>query len=103
MSERLELLRATAGRRREECRRIKLMIVERLNLEIPPDWITDDQPILGRGLELDSVDTLELMVGVGAEFGVVITDDELGVFGSISSLVERIESESGEEPVPASA
>lgn len=85
------LEQATA--RRAKCRSVKAMIVERLDLPIDPDWITDDQPLIARGLELDSVDTLELMIGVEAEFGVTLMDDEVAAFGSVSKLVDRIESE----------
>jgi acyl carrier protein len=84
-------LKRRASQRRELCFRVKRMIIERLDLPISPAWITDDQPLIGRGLELDSVDTLELIIAVDAEFGVVISDDEIGVFGSVSHLVDRIE------------
>jgi acyl carrier protein len=73
--------------------RIKTMLVERLDLPIPPEWITDDQPIFGRGLELDSIDALELMIGIEAEFDVSLTDEEMDAFGSVAKLVDRIESE----------
>lgn len=86
-------LRARAARRSELCRRAKRMIVDRLDLPIPPDWITDDQPLVGRGLELDSVDTLELIIAVEMEFDVAISDDEVGVFGSVSRLIDRIEAD----------
>jgi acyl carrier protein len=84
-------MRDQAAARQARCLTIKRMIVERLDLPIDPEWITDDQPIIGRGLELDSVDTLELMVGIEAEFDVSITDDEMHVFGSISRLLDRID------------
>lgn len=67
------------------------MVVERLNLQVDADWITDDQPLIGRGLELDSVDALELVVGTESEFGVAITDDRMDVFGSINRLADFIE------------
>ena len=63
--------------RQGKCRKVKEMIVERLELPVEPDWITDDQALIGRGLELDSVDTLELMIGMEAEFGVTLMDDEV--------------------------
>ncbi len=87
----LDEVRQSAAHRLDMCLKVKQMIVERLDLPIDPRWITDDQPLIGRGLELDSVDTLELVIGVDAEFGVSITDDEVGVFGSTSRLVDRIE------------
>ena len=87
----LDDLRNQAAERQEMCARVKRLIVERLDLPIDPDWITDDQPLVGRGLELDSVDTLELMIAIEMEFGTTITDDETGVFGCVARIVERIE------------
>jgi len=82
-----------AAARRAECGRLRAIIVDRLALPIDPDWITDDQPLFGRGLELDSVDALELMVGIEDEFGAAITDDETDVFGSVNALLDRIHQE----------
>lgn len=72
------------------CRDLRKMVVDRLDLGIDPEWITDDQPLFGRGLELDSVDTLELILGVESEFGVSLTEDDRLVFGSIARLAERV-------------
>jgi acyl carrier protein len=91
MAQTYEELKQQAAHRQSMCHRVKEMIVSRLDLPIPAAWITDDQPLIARGLELDSVDTLELMIGIEAEFGVSITDDEVGVFGSTSRIVDRIE------------
>jgi acyl carrier protein len=77
--------------RREICDWLKTLIVERLDLPIPPGWITDDQPLFGRGLELDSVDVLELVVAIEYEFDVTIDDEEVGVFGSVNSAIDYIE------------
>lgn len=87
----LEDLRKRARERRELCRQLKEMIVERLELPVDAEWITDDQPLIGRGLELDSVDALELVVGVEARFGAAITDERMDVFGSVNRLADFIE------------
>lgn len=94
----LEDLRARAQERQEKCLIVKAMIVDRLDLPIEPEWITDDQPLIGRGLELDSVDVLELIIGVEAIFGVALTDEEVGAFGSTSRLVDRVESDAPLDP-----
>lgn len=86
----LQEMRSRAERHRELCSQIKEMIVERLDLPVDPDWITDDQPLFGRGLGLDSIDAMELVVGLNSKFGVVIDDDDKGVFGSIGHMAERI-------------
>jgi acyl carrier protein len=69
---------------------IKTMIVERLELDFEPEWISEDQPLFGRGLELDSVDTLELIVGIESRNGVAHTDDDTAAFGSIARLADRL-------------
>ncbi|GAA0825715.1 phosphopantetheine-binding protein [Streptosporangium amethystogenes] len=89
----IDELRARAAQRQQACDQIKKMIVNRLDLEIEPNWITDDQPLFGRGLELDSLDILELYVAIEAEFGVALYDSEMAVFGSVSRLAETIKPE----------
>lgn len=89
----IDRLRAQAAARQETCAQIKKMIVSRLDLEIDPEWITDDQPLFGRGLELDSLDVLELYVAIEAEFGVALYDSEMAVFGSVSRLAEEVNPE----------
>jgi acyl carrier protein len=79
------------ARRQDLSLRIKRMIVERLELPTEPEWITDDQPIFGRGLELDSVDALELVVGAEFEFDVAISDDRVDAIGSVNRIVDFIE------------
>lgn len=82
--------------RQELCRQIKEVIVERMNLTVPPDWLTDDQPIFGRGMELDSVDAIEVVVGMEWRFKVSLTDDQMANFGSINKLADFIEAQRGE-------
>lgn len=80
-----------ASSRIELCEKIKELIVEQLALDIEPTVITDDQPLFGRGLELDSVDALELAVGIESEFDVSISDDNIGVFSSVNKIADYIE------------
>jgi len=57
---------------------IKSFIVTRLSLDISPDDITDDQVLFGESegsLGLDSVDGLELVVGIRGDFGIVVDED----------------------------
>lgn len=83
-------MRKKARAQQELCAEIKQMLVERLDLPVEPDWITDDQPLFGRGLELDSVDALEIVVGLAAKFGASVTDDDREAFGSVAKLAERV-------------
>jgi acyl carrier protein len=73
---------------------LKRLIVQRLRLEgLTPEKIGDDTPLFGEGLGLDSVDALELVVGLEHEYGIVIKSHEIDktVFKSVASLAEYIE------------
>jgi acyl carrier protein len=87
-------MRKKARAQQELCAELKRMLVDRLELPVAPDWITDDQPLFGRGLELDSVDALEIVVGLEATFGASVTDDDREAFGSVAKLAERIRDQS---------
>lgn len=57
--------------------RLKILIVEALNLEdIQPDEIEDDMSLMESGLGLDSIDALELVVRLEKDFGVKIKNSE---------------------------
>ncbi|HYB53197.1 MAG TPA: phosphopantetheine-binding protein [Thermoanaerobaculia bacterium] len=73
--------------------RVKELIVRRLKLEIDPKTIQDDAPLFGEGLGLDSIDALELVLGLEQEFGIKVEDEEVGVkaFASVNALVDFIE------------
>lgn len=77
--------------RRELNDRVKELIAEGLGLPIDATLIDDDQPLFGRGLELDSLDTLEIVSLIDENFGVYITDDDKFVFGSINTIADFIE------------
>jgi acyl carrier protein len=73
---------------------IKRLIVENLNLEgLAPERITDDQPLFGEGLGLDSVDALELVVALEKEFGITVQSHDIDreVFASIATLAMFVE------------
>jgi acyl carrier protein len=73
--------------------RVKELIVRRLKLDIDPASIENDAPLFGEGLGLDSIDALELVLGLEQEFGIKVEDEEVGVkaFASVNALVEFIE------------
>jgi acyl carrier protein len=73
--------------------RVKELIVRRLKLEIDPATIQDDAPLFGEGLGLDSIDALELVLGLEQEFGIKVQDEEVGVkaFASVNALVDFVE------------
>ncbi len=75
--------------------RIKDLIVRQLKLEIEPATIDDAAPLFGDaagGLGLDSIDALELVLGIEKEFGIKVQDEEVGVkaFASVDALAEFI-------------
>lgn len=82
---------------------LKSLIVERLKLEVEPASIEDGAPLFsageagaeaGTGLALDSVEALEIVVGIEEKWGVVIEDDsvanEFYSIDTLSGLVKRL-------------
>ena len=67
--------------------------MRRLKLDIDPTTIQNDAPLFGEGLGLDSIDALELVLGLEQEFGIKVEDEEVGVkaFASVNALVDFIE------------
>lgn len=56
---------------------LKKLIVEALNLEdVRPEEIPDDEPLFGAGLDLDSIDALELVLRIEKTYGVKIESSE---------------------------
>lgn len=85
-----------AKERQELCMQIKQEVVERLSLNINPEWISNNQPLFGRGLELDSIDTLEISVGLQEVFDVMLTDDNMEALGSINKIADFITAQRNE-------
>mgnify|MGYP003544512772 FL=1 len=73
---------------------LKKQIVEFLNLlSVNPDDIKDDEPLFGEGLGLDSIDSIELIVLLNREYGVVIEDPKEGrkILVDINTMADYIE------------
>lgn len=73
--------------------KIKQLIIKRLKLvEMAPEMIETDAPLFGEGLGLDSIDALELVLGLEKEFGVIIPDAEVGrkVFQSVRTMAQYV-------------
>jgi acyl carrier protein len=73
--------------------KIKELIIQRLKLvDMTPEMIETDAPLFGEGLGLDSIDALELVLGLEKEFGVIIPDAEVGkrVFQSIRTMAQYV-------------
>ncbi len=71
--------------------RIKAMMVERLFMPMEPEDIEDDKSLVTE-YGVDSLNLLELVVGVEEEFGVQIGDTEfrVGNFETVDSLAAFI-------------
>jgi acyl carrier protein len=74
---------------------VKALIVRQLKLEIDPASIRDEAPLFGDasdGLGLDSIDALELVLGLEKEFAIKVQDEEVGVtaFSSVNALCDFI-------------
>ena len=74
---------------------LKLLIVEALQLEdVDPASISDTAPLFGAGLELDSIDALELATAIARKYDVEVNQDQetRDAFRSVSHLAEFITS-----------
>ena len=76
--------------------KLKEQLIEHLNLEgYSIKDISDDLPLFGDGLGLDSIDALEIIVMLDNEFDVKISNPEEGakIFQSVNTIVEFIENQ----------
>ena len=72
---------------------LKSKIVEVLNLiDVQPNEMLDDDPLVGGSLGIDSIDVLEMVIMIEKDYGVRIDNRELGVtvFSSLRTLAEYI-------------
>ena len=72
---------------------LKTVIVQTLMLEdVKPEEIDSTAPLFNEGLGLDSIDALQLVVGMENTFGVVVPDATVGtkVFQSVRTMAEYI-------------
>ena len=74
--------------------RLKEMLVDNLMLDFSAEEIRDDQPLFGpEGLGLDSVDALQLVVGLDKHFGLKVSDPAAAkvILESINTIATAVE------------
>jgi acyl carrier protein len=71
-------------------RKVKEVLIHRLNLNYAPDDIPNDAVLFGGGLGLDSIDALQLVVGIEADFEVTLPQDQSAVLRSVNTVADYI-------------
>jgi len=72
---------------------LKVKIIETLGLiDVNPEDLKDDAPLVGGDMGIDSIDVLELVMMIEKDYGVKIENKELGVkvFASVRALATHI-------------
>lgn len=85
-------LEARIRKREEVLAEVRLMLIEKLRVARLPEEIDPDAPLFGAGLGLDSLDAVELLVCLAADFGVKLSNEAVGraEMRSVNSLVKLI-------------
>lgn len=72
---------------------LKRKIIDTLNLiDVAPEDIQEEEPLVGGNLGIDSIDVLELVMMLEKDYDVKIDNKELGaeVFGSLRALSDFV-------------
>ncbi len=81
--------------------RVKQVIIRTLSLEVDAEEIDDDDALFGGGLGLNSMATIEIIVGLEEEFDIEVPDEELRVelFDSVQTMADYVRT--ARQKVPA--
>jgi acyl carrier protein len=93
--------KALVERRKELTTRLKRVLIDRLDLKAEPNEITEDAPLFGMGMALDSIDALVLIVGIEDEFNITIDSADHHIYRSINTLADYLMQVSREEEIQA--
>jgi acyl carrier protein len=85
-----ESTRAKIDARKEVLSGIKDELVERLQLDVDPRDLDDDTFLFGSGLALDSIDAMEIIIGMQARFDVEIPEGDLSSMRTFNTLADLI-------------
>jgi len=78
--------------RREILTKIKMALIDGLQLEYTVDDIDDDTFLFGSGLALDSIDAMEIVIGMETCFGVTLPDGDIAAMRTINTLADFVQS-----------
>jgi acyl carrier protein len=70
--------------------RLKEVLIASLDLKLDTDEIDEDEPLFGYGLGLDSIDALQLVIGVERVYVVTLPADDLMIYRSINTLADYL-------------
>ncbi len=72
--------------------RIKQVIIRTLSLEVDAEEIDDEDELFGGGLGINSMATIEIIVGLEEEFDIEVPDEELRVelFDSVQTMADYV-------------
>lgn len=94
-----EELRTKIEARKAVLSGIKDELVERLQLDVDPSTLDDDTFLFGSGLALDSIDAMEIIIGMQARFGVEIPEGDISSMRTFNTLADLILA--GQENTPS--
>jgi acyl carrier protein len=76
-------------------RDLRAMLASRMPGRPDPSTIASDVPIFQKGLGLDSMSGIELVVEIEQRFDVYIDDDDFDIFDSLENLIIFIAERTG--------
>lgn len=87
-----EALDAYLRRREQVLTKVRHLLIASLELERDPDEIDPDTALFGTGMGLDSVDAVEVVIGLETEFGIRLTDPDQRrrALRSVNALVDVV-------------
>ncbi len=72
--------------------RVKQVIIRTLSLEVDAEEIDDEDELFGGSLGINSMATIEIIVGLEEEFGIEVPDEDLRVelFDSVQTMADYV-------------
>lgn len=76
--------------RKEVLKIVKEDLISRLNLPYEPEDLHEDVSLLGAGLGLDSLDALEVILGIEHAFQIKVEEGNVSILRSINSIADYV-------------